>query len=60
MEEKNKDQINEVVEEIQDSESMQEYEFVFDPETLKFVKRPYLHRADEIIIDCTCKGDMIV
>lgn len=43
MEKQNKDQINEVVEGFLNSKSMQEYEFVFDPEFGDFVKRPCLH-----------------
>ena len=52
MEENNKDQKNEVVEDIQNSESMQEYEFDFNPEIRDFVKRPCSHHEpDEIITE---------
>ena len=50
MEEKNKDQINEVVEEFPNSESMQGYELVFDPKIGDFVKRPCSHHEPGEII----------
>jgi hypothetical protein len=50
MEENNKDQKNEVVEDIQNSESMQEYKFVFDPEIGDFVKQPCSHHEPGEII----------
>lgn len=58
MEKQNKGQINEVVEGFPNSESMQGYEFVFDPETLEFVKRPCLYNEPgEIITEMTIDED---